>query len=271
MRLPSVGATHNLIMAATLANGTTIIRNAAKEPEVVDLANFLISTGAKIKGAGTDTITIDGVKRLKGTKYKVICDRIEAFSYITAAAITKGDLIIKGLNFDYALQYPIKVLKDMGVEITMLASDKIRVNGKKEVLKPINLRTDFFPGFPTDCQPIIMPLLACVDGTSIINETIYENRFKHAQELNKLGADITITTNAERHNVATIKGKSGSLHGGEVLATDLRAGMCLVLAGLAGNGETYVGNINYIERGYESLLNKLTACGADISIVGADD
>jgi UDP-N-acetylglucosamine 1-carboxyvinyltransferase len=262
LRLPSVGVTHTLIMAATLAEGKTVIRNAAKEPEVVDLGNFLIKAGAKIKGLGTNILEIEGVESLNGQEYTVMADRIEAFSYLISSLITDGDMVIKGAKFFEILQTPLDILRDMGATITRIDNSTIRVIGNKKAMKGANIKTDFFPGFPTDCQPLITPLLASINSGSTINETIYENRFKHNLELIKMGANIKI----ENNNIAYIDGKLNSLHGSTVVASDIRAGMCLVLAGLAAEGTTVIENIQYLERGYEKLTEKLRRIGADIVI-----
>lgn len=260
LRLPSVGATHNTIMAGVLAKGATIIRNAAKEPEIVDLANFLITAGAKIKGAGTDTIEIEGVEKLHSTQYKIIGDRIEAFTYMIATAITGGDVVLDGLDFFGVLEKPINTLIEMGVGIEKLGNDKIRVFVDKK-LKPAHIITDFYPGFPTDCQASIMALLGVVDGESSIDETIYENRFMHVPELNRLSANISIDGNKAIINGIT------QYSGASVMSSDLRAGMALVLAGLQAEGETVIDRIYHIERGYENFVEKLINCGADLEIL----
>lgn len=259
LRLPSVGATHNTIMASVLAEGKTIIRNAAKEPEVADLSNFLITAGADIVGAGTDTIEINGVEKLHSTQYKTIGDRIEAFTYIVAGAITKGELILDGLDFFNVLETPINILRDMGVNIDKIENDKIKVYVDKE-LKPAHITTGFYPSFPTDCQAAMMSLLGTVKGQSTIDETVYENRFMHVQELNRLAGNINVSGNK-----ATINGVD-RYSGANVLSSDLRAGMALVLAGLQANGKTIVDRIYHIERGYENFIDKLTNCGADLEI-----
>lgn len=266
LRLPSVGATHNIIMAATLAEGTTRIFNAAKEPEVVDLSNFLISAGAKIKGAGTDVIEIEGVESLNKSKYTVMSDRIEAFSYMVAAVITNSTLTLTGLRFKDVLTEPLRILKRIGVEIEYLDEETIKIKSSKKKLGGYNITTDFYPGFPTDCQPIIMPLLTFINDKSSLNETIYENRFNHVLELNKMGADIYID-----HNIAYINGGTRHILGTDVVASDLRAGMCLVLAGLAAAGETTILNVHHIERGYENLIEKLKLLGADIKIIEVEN
>lgn len=259
-RLPSVGATHNTIMAAVLADGKTIIRNAAKEPEIVDLANFLITAGAKISGAGTGVIEIEGVDKLNSTQYKIIGDRIEAFTYMVASAITDGKIELDGLDFFKVLSKPIEKLREAGVVIDEIDENHVLVyRGHK--LNPINIKTDFYPGFPTDCQASMMSLLGIIEGQSKIDETIYENRFMHVPELNRLTANITVSGNE-----ATINGVKRYL-GANVMSSDLRAGMALVLAALQAEGETIVDRIYHIERGYENFVNKLKGCGADLKLI----
>jgi UDP-N-acetylglucosamine 1-carboxyvinyltransferase len=262
LRLPSVGVTHTLLMAATLAEGKTIIRNAAKEPEIVDLGNFLIKAGAKIKGLGTNILEIEGVENLNGQEYTVMADRIEAFGYVTAGLITDGDIVIKGVKFFKTLRTPLDILRDAGATIIRIDSSTVRVMGNRKAMKGLNVKTDFFPGFPTDCQPIITPLLTSINSKSTINETIYENRFKHNLELVKMGANIKI----ENNNIAYVDGKLNSLHGSTVVASDIRAGMCLVLAGLVAEGTTIVENTQHLERGYENPIEKLKNIEADITI-----
>lgn len=260
LRFPSVGATHNTIMAAVLAEGDTIIRNAAKEPEIVDLANFLNSCGAKIEGAGTDTVYIGGVKSLKAVQYKVMGDRIETFGYIVASAITNSNLILSGLDFFNILKYPLEILEKIGITLKQLDNRKVEVISEKK-LKPTNIVTQVYPGFPTDCQALIMALLGVVKGESSIDETIFENRFMHVPELARMGANI-ITEG----NKAIIIGVD-RYYGAEVRASDIRGGMSLVLAGLAAKGQTKINHIHHLERGYENLIEKLTNCGANIKII----
>ena len=260
-RLPSVGATHNTILAASMAEGRTIIRNAAKEPEIVDLANFLITAGASIEGAGTDTIIVDGVEKLHSTQYKVIGDRIEAFTYMIAAAITDGEIILDGLDFHNVLKNPINILKKIGVNIEDISKNTIKVNIKNKKLNPIKVKTDFYPGFPTDCQAPLMALLGVVNGQSIIDETIYENRFMHVQELNRLSANIN--TDGNKAIINGVKRYSGA----QVTTSDLRAGMALVLAAMEAKGQSVINKIHHIERGYERFVEKLTNCGADLKII----
>lgn len=255
---PSVGATENIMMAATMADGQTIIQNAAEEPEIVDLANFLNSLGANIKGAGTDTIKIQGVKELGGTRHTVIPDRIETGTYMVAAAITGGDVTIKNALTDH-LKPMIAKLKECGVEIYE-NGDEIRVNASNGI-NAIDIKTLPYPGFPTDMQSQFMSLLSVAKGTSVIIETVFENRFMHVSELNRMGANIKI----EGHS-AVVQGV-GSLEGAQVRATDLRAGAALILAGLVADGTTEINEIHHIERGYVGIENKLRSLGANIERV----
>lgn len=252
---PSVGATENILMAACLAEGNTIIENASAEPEVVDLANFLSSIGADIKGAGTDTIKITGVKELRGSSYQIIPDRIEAGTFMIAAALTKGDIIIDNVIPDHLKSITAK-LKETGVEISEELT-AIRVNGKDRA-RAVDIKTLPFPGFPTDMQAPVTSLMSLCDGTSVIIETIFENRFMHVCELNRMGASIKIDG-----RTAVIEGKS-ALTGARVKATDLRAGAALVLAGLVAEGTTEVTHAEHIFRGYDEFDKKLRAIGADV-------
>ena len=252
---PSVGATENILMAACLAEGNTIIENASVEPEIVDLANCLISMGADIKGAGTDTIKVTGVKELKGTNHTIIPDRIEAGTFMIATAMTKGDVVIDNVIPDHLKPITAK-LKECGVEISEELSS-IRINCKNKI-KAIDIKTLPHPGFPTDMQAQITSLMSLSEGTSLIIETIFENRFMHVCELNRMGANIKIDG-----RTAVIEGKS-YLNGAKVKATDLRAGAALVLAGLVAEGSTEVTNAEHIFRGYEKFDEKLRALGADI-------
>lgn len=256
---PSVGATQNLIMAAALAKGTTLIRNAAEEPEIVDLANFLNKMGARVKGAGTDNVRIDGVERLHGTEHTVIPDRIEAGTFMVAAAISGGDLTIHNTVASHLTPITAK-LRECGVDV-FEGEDYIRVDARGKTLKAVNIKTLPYPGFPTDMQAQFMALLAVAKGRGNVNETVFENRFMHIDELRKMGADITY---ADRK--ATVIGTS-TLHGARVKATDLRAGAALVLAGLVAEGTTEVSQIYYIERGYEKFVEKMQSIGADIEYV----
>jgi UDP-N-acetylglucosamine 1-carboxyvinyltransferase len=252
---PSVGATENIMMAAVLAEGTTTIENAAKEPEIIDLANFLKALGANIQGEGTDTITIVGVKELSGVEYEPIFDRIEAGTFMIAAAITRSKITLKGVNVRY-LKPVIAKLKEMGVKIT-IDKDTMVVDGNVE-LQPIDIITLPYPGFPTDMQSQMMSLLATVDGTSIITETVFENRFMQVGELTRMGGNIKIDGRS-----AIIEGVH-EYTGAEVKATDLRAGASLILAGLCARGETTIKDVYHIDRGYVSIEEKLAKLGADI-------
>lgn len=253
---PSVGATENLMMAATLVPGYTIIRNAAREPEVVDLQNFLNRMGAKIRGAGLDTIRIEGVRKLGGVEHMVIPDRIEAGTFMAAAAITRGDICLENAVAEHVQPIMAKLM-EIGTEV-MPWNSKIRVVGNRNY-RAVDVKTMPYPGFPTDMQAQMMALLATVPGTSIIVETIFENRFMHVQELRRMGADIKT-----EGRVAIIKGKK-HLQAASVDATDLRAGAGLILAGLNAVGETKIGQIKHIDRGYEKIHLKLKSLGADIN------
>lgn len=252
---PSVGATENILMAASLAEGETIIENAAAEPEIADLANFLNSMGAQVEGAGTDTIKIAGVKSLKGTTHRPIFDRIEAGTFMIAAAITKSKIKINGISEEH-LKPILAKLTEMGV-IMEVTGEGIIIDGDRD-LKPIDIKTMPYPGFPTDMQAQMMSLLCTVKGTSMITETIFENRFMHVSELKRMGAEIKI----EGRN-AVIEGVD-KLTGAEVKATDLRAGAALILAGLVAEGETTIGDIYHIDRGYVGIENKFKQLSADI-------
>jgi UDP-N-acetylglucosamine 1-carboxyvinyltransferase len=252
----TVGATHVTMMAATLAKGETIIENAAREPEVVDLAECLIKMGAKITGAGTSTIRIEGVSRLNGTRHSVMPDRIEAGTYAMAVTMTGGDVLLEGARED-DLRRPIEILREVGAEITE-TNEGLRVYRNGADLKPVNLSTEPFPGFPTDLQAQLMALVTRADGTSVIRETIFENRFMHVQELARFGAEIHL----DGQN-ATVVGVP-RLKGAPVMATDLRASVSLVIAGLVAEGETLVNRVYHLDRGFERLEDKLSRCGATI-------
>lgn len=255
---PSVGATENIMMAATLADGKTRIHNVACEPEVIELANFLNYMGARVFGAGGSVIEIEGVYELHGTNYEVIPDRIEAGTYMVAAAITRGEIEIKSCNLDH-LEAVVTKLEEAGVEIEpQLDGARVRVQGD---LKPINVKTRPYPGFPTDMQAQVMALMAVTPGSSIITETIFENRFMHVGELNRMGADIRI----EGHS-AIVKGVK-YLSGVQVMATDLRASVALLLAGLVAEGQTEISHIYHLDRGYEHIEEKLANLGAKIQRV----
>ncbi|KUG03565.1 udp-n-acetylglucosamine 1-carboxyvinyltransferase [hydrocarbon metagenome] len=252
---PSVGATENLIMAASTIPGTSIIRNAAREPEIIDLQNFLNRMGAKIRGAGLDTIRIEGVKKFGGINHVVIPDRIEAGTFMIAAAITRGDVSIENVASEHIQPLAAK-LREMGVDI-MSTNTGLRVIGSR-CLRPADFKTMPYPGFPTDMQPQTMALLSTIKGTSIVVETIFENRYMHVPELRRMGAEIKI-----EGRVAIIKGKE-HLEGASVEASDLRAGAALILAGLFAHGETEIANLRHIDRGYENIHLKLSSIGADI-------
>lgn len=258
---PSVGATENIIMAAAMAKGQTIIENAAIEPEIVDLATYLISMGADIKGAGTDTIRISGVDSLKTTTHAVIPDRIEAGTFMVAAAITGGDVIIENVVPDHLKPVSAK-LREAGVEVSEELTS-IHVKSPQK-LKSVDVKTLPYPGFPTDMQAQMTALMSKAEGTSIVIETIFENRFMHVSELKRMGANIKIEGRS-----AVIEG-AGNLMGAKVKATDLRAGAALVLAGLAADGETEITDIEHIERGYVRIEEKLKSLGAKISKVEGD-
>ncbi|WP_430884010.1 UDP-N-acetylglucosamine 1-carboxyvinyltransferase [Fusibacter sp. JL216-2] len=252
---PSVGATANIMMAAALAEGQTIIENAAEEPEIIDLANFMNKMGASIKGAGTDTIRVTGVEKLNGAMHEVIPDRIETGTYMVAAAITGGDLMIENVVTSH-LKPIIAKLRECNVQIEEY-EDAIRVRGKADFTS-VDITTLPYPGFPTDMQAQFMALMAYSEGTSVINETVFENRFMHVAELSRMGANIKI----EGHS-AVIQGTK-KLQGAQVKATDLRAGAALILAGLVSEGETEISEIRHIDRGYVQIEKKLGAVGARI-------
>ena len=253
---PSVGATENIMMAAVLAEGTTYIENAAEEPEIVDLANFLNKMGASIKGAGTDNIKIEGVKKLKGTEHTVIPDRIETGTFMLAAAITRGEMMIKNIVPDHVRPIAAK-LRECGV-VVEIAEEGLYVNGEKNRLVSTDIKTLPYPGFPTDIQSPFMAFLTTVEGSGTVIETVFENRFMHVQELNRMGANIVTEGNR-----AIVQGGK-ELVGAHVAATDLRAGAALVLAGLDAKGTTEVFDIYHIERGYENFVAKFRDLGADI-------
>lgn len=257
--LATVGATINVMMAAVLAEGDTILENAAKEPHVVDAANFLNSMGARIKGAGTDVIRIKGVKSLHGTEYSIIPDQIEAGTFMMAAAATKGDIIVRNVIPKHLEAISAKLI-ETGCQITE-EDDAVRVFGQSN-LSHTNIKTLPYPGFPTDMQPQMTAVLALARGTSIVTETIFENRFKYVGELARMGADIKV----EGGNTAIINGVS-RLTGAEINAPDLRAGAALVIAALAAEGYSVIEDIVYIERGYEDFEIKLNGLGAQIQKV----
>ena len=255
---PSVGATENVMMAAALAEGVTILENAAEEPEIVALANYLNKMGAKVRGAGTDVIRIEGVKELRGADYTIIPDRIEAGTYMIAAAMTGGDVIIDNVLPEH--QKPLMAkLREAGA-IVEEDIDKVRVIGTGS-LKGVSVKTLPYPGFPTDMQAQIMAMMVVSEGNSRVTETVFENRFMHVAELNRMGAKITT---ADRS--ANIEGPA-KLVGCDVRATDLRAGAAMILAGLVAEGETRIGDLFHIDRGYEDIVEKLRNLGADIKRV----
>lgn len=253
----TVTGTENLIMAATLASGTTILTNVAKEPEIIDLADMLNSMGAKVSGAGTDQIKIEGVESLKGTEYSIPADRIEAGTYLAAAAVTNGNIKIDGIN-PKRLMKVIYKLEDAGASI-IYDENSISISMKRDRPKPVDITTAPFPEFPTDMQAQFSVINAISTGRSNIYETVFENRFMHILELNRMGCDIAV-----QGNHAIINGVS-SIYGAEVMATDLRASASLILAGLCAKGETVVDRIYHIDRGYERIEEKLNYLGANIT------
>lgn len=256
--MPTVGGTEHLMMAASLAKGETLLENAAREPEIVDLARMLTCMGARIEGAGTDTVRIEGVESLGAASYRVMPDRIEAGTFICAAAITGGDVSIKGMQLEH-LDALVFKLQDAGVDITN-KDGVVRVKGPKR-LHSVNIKTRPYPGFPTDMQAQFMALMCVADAASVITENIFENRFMHVSELQRFGADITVEGNS-----ATVKGVK-KLSGAPVMATDLRASASLIIAALAADNITEISRIYHLDRGYEFIEKKLAALGADIKRV----
>lgn len=253
---PSVGATETIMMAASLAEGETVIENAAREPEIVDLADFLNRAGAKISGAGSEQIKISGVNELKAVEHKIIPDRIEAGTLMTAVAISKGEALLKGVNVNQVESTIIK-LRQAGALIEV-EGENVKVKAPSR-LKAVDIKTQPFPGFPTDMQPQLVSLLSLAEGTSVVAESVFENRFMHVHELKRMGADIRLEGQS-----AIISGVS-RLEGAPVKSRDLRAGAALMIAGLAAEGETLIEDMErYIERGYERLDQKLRSLGADI-------
>lgn len=252
----SVGATENLLMAATLANGTTTLANAAREPEIVDLGECLIKMGAKISGLGSDTITIEGVKTLGGTGHSIIPDRIETGTYIIAAGMAGGQVTLQNARID-TLSAVLGHLSQAGIEVEQ-DNGNIVVAREIERLNGVDIMTEPYPGFPTDMQAQFMAMLTCAEGAGMVTETIFENRFMHVPELGRMGANITVQGSS-----AIVRGVT-HLKGAEVMATDLRASVALVLAGLIAEGETTVNRIYHLERGYEDIVGKLGSVGADI-------
>lgn len=252
---PSVGATENIMMLASVTPGTTIIDNAAKEPEIVDLANFLSAMGARIRGAGTDLIKIEGAEKLKAVRYAVIPDRIEAGTYMAAATVTGGDVLVENVIPTHLL--PIKAkLEETGARITQI-NGGIRVQGTGRIL-PVDIKTLPYPGFPTDMQSQMLAILTIAEGTSVIVENVFDNRFQMVDELKRMGAKVKV----EGHT-AVVEGVK-QLHGARVKATDLRAGAALILAALVARGQTVIENAHYIFRGYEDIEQKLTGLGVKI-------
>ncbi len=251
----SVGATENLLMAATLADGVTTLANAAREPEIGDLAACLVRMGAHIEGIGTDRLVIEGVDRLHGAEHAILPDRIETGTYACAAAVTGGELLLRHARLEY-LGAVVRILREAGAEITEEQDGLMvrRLNG----LHGTDVMTEPYPGFPTDMQAQFMALMSVAEGAAMVTETIFENRFMHVPELNRMGGRINV------HGASAIIRGVPSLSGAPVMATDLRASVSLVLAGLAAQGETIVNRVYHLDRGYEALEQKLSACGADI-------
>ena len=258
----SVGATENLLMAASLAEGETVLVNAAREPEIVDLARCLQAMGAEIAGAGTDRIRIRGVKQLHGARHRVVPDRIEAGTYMMAAAITGGTVELVGADYE-AIAAVARVLEGAGLEVTAVA-DGLQVRRSNGRLSGVDVMTEPFPGFPTDLQAQMMATMTTAQGAAMITETIFENRFMHVPELCRMGANINV------HGASAMVRGVDKLTGAPVMATDLRASVSLVLAGLAAEGETVVNRVYHLDRGYEQLEEKLAACGADIERLAGD-
>ena len=253
----TVTGTENLMMAATLADGVTTLQNVAKEPEIKDLAEMLNKMGAKIEGAGSDLIKITGVEKLFGTEVQIPADRIEAGTYLVAAAVTKGEIVIDDIN-PVRLMRVIEKLRETGA-IIEYDNNSISITMKESIPKPVDIQTAPFPDFPTDMQAQFSVINAISSGTAKVNETVFENRFMHVLELNRMGCDISV-----KGSQATIKGVN-SLYGAEVMATDLRASACLIIAGLCAEGETIVDRIYHIDRGYERIEEKLNYLGAEIT------
>jgi UDP-N-acetylglucosamine 1-carboxyvinyltransferase len=260
----SVGATENLLMAATLAKGRTTLVNAAREPEIGDLAECLIAMGAQISGIGSDTLIIDGVEALHGAEHDVVPDRIETGTFACAVAIAGGDVTLTGTRMDFLPTF-IDLLREAGVSVEA-TEDGMRVARLQERLRGVDAMTEPYPGFPTDLQAQFMTMMAVADGASMITETIFENRFMHVPELNRMGANINV------HQSSALVRGSTRLVGAPVMATDLRASVSLVLAGLAAKGDTIVNRVYHLDRGYERIEEKLSACGAQVERLrdGAD-
>jgi UDP-N-acetylglucosamine 1-carboxyvinyltransferase len=252
----SVGATENLLMAATLAKGRTVLVNAAREPEISDLAECLIAMGAQITGVGSDTLTIDGVEALHGAEHDVVPDRIETGTFACAVAIAGGDVTLHGAKVDYLPTF-IELMREAGVTIEPVEGG-MRVARLQDRLRGVDAMTEPYPGFPTDLQAQFMTMMAVADGASMITETIFENRFMHVPELNRMGANINV------HQSSALVRGAPQLIGAPVMATDLRASVSLVLAGLAAKGESVVSRVYHLDRGYERIEEKLSACGAQV-------
>ena len=263
MDFPSVGATQNLMMAATLADGTTVIENAAREPEIVDLASLLNKMGAKVRGAGTETLTIVGVDRLHGAVHNVVQDRIEAGTFMVGAAMTGGDVLIEDAIWEHNRPLLSK-MQEMGVEVTE-EENGIRIRSDVSKLKPVTVKTLPYPGFPTDMQAQFTALMAMASGESTMIETVFENRFQHLEEMRRMGLHSDIM-----RDTARIQG-GASLQGAEVMSTDLRASATLILMGLVAEGETKVSKLTHLDRGYFKFHEKLVALGADVRRVKEDD
>lgn len=263
MDFPSVGATQNIMMAATLADGTTVIENAAREPEIVDLASLLNKMGAKVRGAGTETLTIVGVDRLHGAVHNVVQDRIEAGTFMVGAAMTGGDVLIEDAIWEHNRPLLSK-MQEMGVEVTE-EENGIRIRSDVSKLKPVTVKTLPYPGFPTDMQAQFTALMAMASGESTMIETVFENRFQHLEEMRRMGLHSDIM-----RDTARIQGGAG-LQGAEVMSTDLRASATLILMGLVAEGETKVSKLTHLDRGYFKFHEKLVALGADVRRVKEDD
>ena len=256
----SVGATENIILAAALASGETEIHNAAREPEIADLASFINRCGGKIEGAGTSTISIQGVEKLTGCEYTVMPDRIVASTYLCCGAITRGELVLTKVNHADLIQI-IHTLEQIGASVYSFGSDSVYINARRPLRSPSPIRTNVHPGFPTDAQPMMMALCAAVNGTTVFVENIFENRFKHAGELSRLGAKINV-----EGRVAVVTGVD-SLSGAELEATDLRGGAALITAGLFADGTTGITGLRHVDRGYDGIEKALRSVGADIKRV----
>ena len=263
MDFPSVGATQNIMMAATLADGTTVIENAAREPEIVDLASLLNKMGAKVRGAGTETLTIVGVDRLHGAVHNVVQDRIEAGTFMVGAAMTGGDVLIEDAIWEHNRPLLSK-MQEMGVEVTE-EENGIRIRSDVSKLKPVTVKTLPYPGFPTDMQAQFTALMAMASGESTMIETVFENRFQHLEEMRRMGLHSDIM-----RDTARIQG-GASLQGAEAMSTDLRASATLILMGLVAEGETKVSKLTHLDRGYFKFHEKLVALGADVRRVKEDD